>query len=121
QYMDCVNPAKMRVRVLRDATASIPDLRARIQSLEAEAAATKEATRNQCEDDFAQRIATFSDAILERFQELQAAVSAGTACEWLGLLEGRLFWRFDDERMRDLQACYDDSRETSPSEGETEE
>ena len=38
QYMDCVDPAKMRVRVLREATASIPELRARIQSLEAEVA-----------------------------------------------------------------------------------
>ena len=113
QYMDCVNPAKMRVRVLKDATASIPELRARIQSLEAELAATRQAVTYGCADDFAVRLCAFTNAILEQFDELQVAHAAGTASEWLDLLEGREVWQLSDADLLELEADSDDSRETS--------
>lgn len=118
QYMDCVDPARMRVRLVKDATASIPELRARIQSLEAKAVAVEAAVRNQCEDDFARRVYAYSAAIVDRFEELQAAFASGAAHEWLDLLEAREIWRFDDDQLRELADEYEDSRETThnPSE-----
>jgi len=113
QYMDCVNPLKMRARVLKDATASIPELRARIESLEAEVVAAKIAVRNQCTDENARRISAFCEAIVDRFEELEAAHQAGRADEWLGLLEAREILCFNEDEMRELEAYYKDSRETS--------
>lgn len=111
QYMDCVNPTKMRARVFKDTMATIPELRARIQSLEAEVAGMRQAVTNQCRDDFAKRIRAFCDAILSRFDELQAARAAGNADEWINLLEARVIWDFDDESLEEMRADFNDSRE----------
>jgi hypothetical protein len=117
-YLDCVNPAKMRVRVLKDATASIPELRARIQSLETEVAAAMQAGENRCTDEFARRICAFCCALHERFEEFRAAYDAGTGTEWLDLLEGRVIWGLDEEAAEAVAADPGDSRETTPEETE---
>lgn len=114
QYMDHVDPARMRARVFRGASASIEDMRARIQSLEAEVAATRAAVEAQCTDDFARRICSFSGAIITRFDEFLEAQRAGNGEEWLDALEGREVWRLDDAALREMQADLDDdSRETA--------
>lgn len=103
QVIERTDPARLRARVFRQATASHEDLRVRIRDLEAELAASnrrEQAMRFRVEDETAQRLKCLTDALLSRFDAAIGAHAAGRLPEWLDELEAVEFYGQDEVEYR---------------------
>lgn len=103
EVLQRTDPARLRARVFKDAMAGADQLRGKVRDLEQQLAgehkASEEraewiayATRNQCADEQAQRLATLEAAIAEDFDGLAAARAAGTFVVRLEALVASIFY-----------------------------
>jgi hypothetical protein len=107
QVMERTDPAKMRARVFKQASASHDELRQRVRELEAELAAQRgyaerclAAGRFQAEDEAGCGVARLCDAILDRWNEAVQARCTNRLRRWLEELTVVEFHRGDLERFR---------------------
>ena len=102
QLLSHADPARLRARIFREATATLGELRARIQSLEAEVAAAKPSMADMTPNaELAGRLDTLIEAILGRFE-----------------LDGAAFGELVElacVHVLDLPPAANDSRETRTS------
>ena len=113
QLLSKADPSRLRARVFKDATSTMKELRARILSLETEAADARERAKHMIHtDEIASRMCRLSNALVDRFAELSDAHSNGQAIEWLDLLEGKHLWLIPDDELQEIGDSMADSRET---------
>lgn len=110
QVMDRTDPARIRARVLKDATASHAQLRERIARLEAERSELRNAVKNAkgwFQDDQAEHIAELCRVIVSGFDQLAQARAAGRLGYELDRLTGRIFYGLSDEQMAEWDVLPD--------------
>ncbi len=115
QLLTHADPARLRARIFREATTTLGDLRARVQSLEAEVAAER-AWRDHAihRDDLAVRICEFIDRLETQASEYRTAHDSGRGGDYLDVLAAELLQQLDPEELQELRETYvDDSRETN--------
>jgi len=102
QLLKRADPARVRARIFREATATHGQLRARIRALEVELASEREratwseaAARNGEADAAARRIELFMAALASRFAEGRAAHDAGTLPAWIDELAAVAYYGQD--------------------------
>lgn len=90
QLLRRTDPSRLRARVLREATASLGELHARIRNLadelhqeRARGDSRETAGQNRAADDAAARFQRFTAALLDRFEDAQRAHAAGVLDAWL--------------------------------------
>lgn len=118
QLMGRVDPSRLRARIFREATASLGELRARIQSLEAEVAAERLARKQALHrDELARRISNFIDRLQSNAEAYWGAYLEGHGDRYLDLLTAEELLGFDSSQLGELRAMLAevdmDSRGTS--------
>lgn len=113
QLLAHADPTRFRARLFRDVTATMGELHARIQSLEAEVVAAKRVTALTLhKDDMARRESRFQDAILADLDGFQEAASRGLAEAWLESLSAQYLYELGDAKSIEVWRDAFDSRET---------
>ena len=113
QLLSKADPSRLRARVFKDATSTMKELRARLLSLETEAADMRERAKHMIHmDELASRMCNFSSALVNRFDEVIRAHASGQAIEWLDLLEGEHIWLITADELQEMGGASADSRET---------
>lgn len=99
EVIERTDPARLRARVLKQATATHGELRDRIRELEADLALAKEqadhaahAARFQAQDHAARQLATFMAAIEARFDDAVTAHTEGRLATWLDDISGTVLY-----------------------------
>ncbi len=99
QLLKRADPARVRARIFREATATHGELRARVHELEAElalerarAAGCEAAARNVALDASAEAFARFTAALVARFDEACVALVAGDLGAWVDELAAVEFY-----------------------------
>lgn len=130
QVIRTTDPAKLRVRILKNALAGRSELIARVKSLETQIAdlrmsyeaqladlrrthaAALQATNYRHSDELAGRLVTFEDALLANFAELALARDSGGAEDFLENLIEKVF--YDQDRN-----CEEDRDDANTDHGAT--
>lgn len=97
------DPARIRARLFKDAMSGNDELRNRARNLDKQLADQRiefahraewieYATRNQCADEQAHRLASLTTAISDQFDALTAARATGELPDWLDALVGTIFY-----------------------------
>ena len=114
QLLSKADPTRLRARVFKDATATLSELRARIQSLETEVAAEQGRAKYMIHhDELAARLCSLSEAIANEIDGLVDAHLNGLGADWIEIQIGAAIYLHDEATLREQWLDALDSRETN--------
>lgn len=108
EVIERTDPARMRARVFKYATASLGDLRQRVAELTTQLERERATRQPSAEDHAAKALHRFMRALLERFDQAAQAKAEGTLEAWLDELVAVEVYGFDLDAYRaeaDAEEC----------------